>query len=151
MCFSLDNRRLACFLLAGRFLGRELKVKVQTVSIRELSPFQLRKCRTAAQSMLTVGGRFVHLRRRTKVFGKTVRTGRHKITHCTCLVTCNIAMILCALSILEHVGGTQPKKKENNKCIITIVSAQSYAINIYDECWRCTFMCISAFIVHIIH
>ena len=81
MCFSLDNRRLACFVLASRFLGRQLKVKVQTVSIRELSPFQLRKCRTAVQSMLTVRGRIVHLRRRTKVFGKTVRIVRQKITH----------------------------------------------------------------------
>ena len=86
MCFSFDNRRLACFILAGRFLGRELKVRVQTVSIRELSPFQLRKCRTAVKSMLTVGGRIVHLRRRTKVCGKTVRIVRQKITHCICLV-----------------------------------------------------------------
>ena len=86
MCFSLDNRRLACFILAGRFLGRELKVRVQTVSIRELSPFQLRKCSTAVQYMLTVGGRIVHLRRRTKVFDKTVRIVRQKITHCICLV-----------------------------------------------------------------
>ena len=76
LCFSLDNRRLACYFLTSSFLGRDFEVPVREVSLDSLSHFQLRKVANAAKSLQRCRGRFVRLRRPITIVGRRIRVVR---------------------------------------------------------------------------
>ena len=76
LCFSLDNRRLACYFLTSSFLGRDFEVPVREVSVDSLSHFQLRKVANAAKSLQRCRGRFVRLRRPITIVGRRIHVVR---------------------------------------------------------------------------
>ena len=76
LCFSLDNRRLACYFLTSSFLGRDFEVPVRQVSLDSLSHFQIRKVVIAAKSLQRCRGRFVRLRRPITIVGRRIHVVR---------------------------------------------------------------------------
>ena len=76
LCFSLDNRRLACYFLTSSFLGRDFEVPVRQVSLDSLSHFQLRKVVNAIKSLQRCRGRFVRVRRPITIVGRQINVVR---------------------------------------------------------------------------